>query len=266
MTLIKQQLKQEWLSLLVWGLVMGGLVFLTIALYRQMGEAMVEMEEVVRQLPESVRAIYGGNVSLRTLSGFLQAYGFGNWIWIPFLIYTALFAVSITTREIDRRTMEFLLALPVTRWQVLLSRWGGMALALLALHGMHLGAIWAGVLLNGQPAELGRYLLADLNSWLLMLAVGSLMMLVNLFVDDYSRGVGINLGIGLGLFAFHIGTEQATGTLQRVRELLPLAYYDPALIVGQGQVPWGDLAVLVGIIALSLPLSVAIFQRKQIAV
>jgi ABC-2 type transport system permease protein len=216
-------------------------------------------------MPESLRALYGGNASLTTFSGFLQAYGFGSWVWIPLLIYTALFAVSITTREVDRRTMEFLLALPVSRRQVVASRWGGMALALLVLHAAHFLAIWLGVLAIGEEPEVGRYLLADLNSWLLFLALGSVLMAIDMGIDDYGRGVGVNLGIGLALFAFHLGTETAQGALKTVRNLLPLAYYDPAAIIGRGDVPWGNLAILAGLALAGLGLGVSLFERKQIA-
>jgi ABC-2 type transport system permease protein len=266
MTLLKQQAKQEWASLLIWGLVLGGLLFFLINLYKAMGASLVQLEELVRQMPDAMRAVYGGNVSLQTLPGFLQAYALGPWIWIPFLIYTALFAVSITTREVDRRTMEFLLALPVSRWQVITSRWGGMALALLLLALAQFLAIWAGVLSLGEQPEAGRYLLAELNLWLLMLTMGSIMMVIDLFIDDYGRGVGINLGISLGLYVYHITTEQATGLLRQVREALPFAYFDSARILGAGEVPWSDLGILVGISLACLALAVILFQRKQIAV
>lgn len=266
MTLLRQQAKQEWLSLLIWSLALGALFFYVVSLFESLGESMAQLEAIVKAMPESLRAIYGGSLSLRTLPGFLEAYGFGTWVWLPFLIYTALFATTITTREIDRRTMEFLLALPVSRWQLILSRWCGMGLALGILNLVHSLAIAGGVLAIGQDAMTGRYLMAGLNLWLLMLAIGSILMLVDLFLDDYGRAVGANLGISLGLFAFHIATEQAEGGLKALRAALPLARYNPGPIIAAGEAPWGDLAILAAIALAALGLTILLFERKQVAI
>lgn len=266
MTLLKQQAKQEWLTLLVWSLALGGLIFYTVVLYQTMGESLEQLEEAVKALPEALRGLYGGNVSLTSFPGYLQVYGFGSWIQIPYLIYTALFVASISTREIDRRTMEFLLSLPVERWQVILSRWLGLSVSLLVLQLVHLLAIWAGVVVIGEQADPGWYLVNQVNAWLLYLAIGSVMLALSMFVDDYGRGVGVNLGIGLGLFAFQVGTETAIGALKTVREWMPLSLYDPAAIIGRGEVPWGNMAALATVALAGLLLSILLFQRKQITV
>lgn len=265
MTLLKQQVKQEWLSLLVWSGVIALLLFYTVYLFKAMSPSLEGLEELIGSMPEGMRAIYGGNVSIRTLPGFLQAFGFGSWIQIPVLIYTGLFAVSIATREIDRRTMEFLLALPVSRWEVIASRWGGMALALGLLHLAQFLAVLLGVLAMGEEPDTANYLLVTLNGWLLMLALGSVMLLVDMFIDDYGRGVGVNLGIALGSFAFHAGTETAEGALRTIRNLLPLSYFEPGVLTG-GAVAWGDMGILAAISLIGLGLSIYLFQRKQIAV
>jgi ABC-2 type transport system permease protein len=216
-------------------------------------------------MPEAVRVIYGaGDVGL--LRGWVQSYAFGGMIWIPVLIYTALFAAGMITREMDQRTMEFLLAMPVERWQVVLSRWLNLAAALLVLHLSQWGSLVAAVSAIGETPEAGAYLVAELNGALLHLALGSIMLVLTLLVDDYGRALALSLGSGLGIFLVYTSTADATGWLKEARAWLPYGFFDPVALIGRGEIPWGDLGVLAAMALAGLGLSLWLFQRKQIAV
>ncbi len=267
MTLIKQHVKMEWLSVLIWSLVLAALIFYTVVMWKQMdAEAVRQMERLFEQVPESLAVLYGAGVSIGTITGWVQAYAFGSWTVVIYLVFTALFVVGMVTREMDRRTMEFLLSLPVARWQVILSRWVGMAGALLVLHAVHLGAVLAGLGAIDQSVPMERMLWAELNSWLLFLALGGIFLVISLFVDDYGRGVAATLGLAFGLFFAYSALSGAEGSLQNVRNAIPFALYDYNAIIGQGEVPGGDLLVLALVAALTLALSIWLFERKQIAV
>lgn len=268
MTLLRQHVKEERVSLLIWSLVIGLLSVYIVLLWRMMeGTAVLaDLEVMMQQLPEPIRAIIASQASLRTLNGWIQGIGFGQWLAIPLTVYTALLAAGILSREMDRRTIEFLLALPVSRAQVLLTRWGGMAIALAVLHLVHVLTLIVSVKAVGEVPSTGAYLLAELNSYLLYLALGSLFLLVSLFVDDYGRAVTVTLGAGFGLYFFHIASEGQTGVVEAVRGALPFAWYDPAAILMGGQTPWSDMVLLALLTGAALGLSVYLFQRKQITI
>lgn len=267
MTLLKQQAKAEGLSLLIWGLALGGLVFWATSLRQTLMEsdAMVQVIAVIDSLPPALRAAVGG-AGLATMQGWLAAYAFGIWLLVPYMVFTALFAVSLICREVDRRTIEFLLALPTSRSEVLLTRWAGMAIGLALLQFIHYAAIIAGVLLVGERPRFGSLLLAELNLWLLLLGLGSLFLLVSLLIDDYGRALGATLGLGFSLFFAHAASEGQTGALARLRDALPIAQYQPAAVLIRGEFPTGSLLYLGLFTLVCLGLSLLIFQRKQIAV
>ncbi len=267
MTLLRQQARAEGVSLLIWSLSLGAITFYSITLWKSLmnSGAMGEVLKMLETLPPAMQALIGSGTSLITLNGWVSTYAFGQWILIPFLIYTGLFAASIISREMDRRTMEFLLSLPTSRSQVLLSRWGGMALSLGVMLLVHLLGVVAGVAANGETIAFGPYLLAELNLWLLLLALGTLFLLISLFVDDYGRAVGITLGAGFALYFAQIGLEGQTGAAETVRKALPFAQFQPAEAVS-GAAPTGALIYLAVMSLVSLWLSLYLFQRKQIAV
>lgn len=268
MTLFKQQAKAEWVTLLVWGVIIGAITFFGTALYESMyrAGALAKFQEMFQTMPESTRAMFGAaKGGFPTLAGWLTIFTLGQWMLIGLVIYTALFVAGIVTREMDRRTMEFLLGLPVSRTQVLLSRWAGMVAALVGLVAAHLAGLIAGVATATEPLPAGRLVLADLNLWLLLVAMGTILLFISIFVDDYGRGVGAVLGVGVGFVFANSALESATGALKTLREVLPLGFYDPGSIL-TGTMHWSHLGVLAAITAVALGLSLYCFQRKQIAV
>ncbi|MFZ5825784.1 MAG: ABC transporter permease subunit [Bacillota bacterium] len=268
MTLLRQQAKAEGLTLLVWGLILGGLLLYTTTMWKMLidSDGMEAIVSMLEAMPPAMQAIIGGGGSLLTIDGWVTAYSFGQWLMIPYLVFTGLFATSIISREMDRRTMEFLLSLPTSRAEIILFRWAGMAIGLAVLLALHLLGTLAGIWLIGETAAVGNYLVAELNLWLLLLAMGTLFLLISVFIDDYGRAVGVTLGIGFAFFFAHIGTEGQSGAAERVRGLLPFAQFRPDVAITDGAVPYGALLYLAVMTLAALLLSVYLFQRKQISV
>ncbi|MDF2629453.1 MAG: ABC-type transport system, permease component [Symbiobacteriaceae bacterium] len=269
MTLFRQHAKSEAISTLVWAAILGFIGFFTTYLWEMMSKSgsIAQLEKAMEGAQGVVKGLIGtGEGSFATLDGWIAGYVLGSWISLPYVIFTALFVAGMITREMDRRTIEFVLSLPVSRTEVLLSRFGVLASSLTVLHLANYIGVVAGVAAVGQAGHPGRYALAILNSLLLFLFLGALMLLVSLYIDDYGPGTGTMLGIGLGLNFFHIATADASEAIKSLREWLPFGLHDVNAIVGRGEVPWGDMALLGGGALLCLGLAVWAFQRKQIAV
>jgi ABC-2 type transport system permease protein len=265
-TLFKQHAKTEWISLLVWSLLLGLFAFFTPMLWEQLrvSGALDQMQTLLRNMPGYVVGTPGAD--LMSVNGLLQLYNFGGWIMLAMLVYTGLFVVGMVTRDMDRRTMEFLLSLPVARWEIIVSRWVNLAVALLVLQGVQWLGLVAGVRAIGQEPVTWDYLLIELNGVLLYLAVGSFFLMLSTLIDDYGRGLGVTLGGMIGLLLFHMTTDKATGLVKALRDVLPFRLYDASKVLVHGQAPWGDMAILAAVAVGCLGLSVWLFQRKQISV
>ncbi|HYG57844.1 MAG TPA: ABC transporter permease subunit, partial [Symbiobacteriaceae bacterium] len=243
--LMKQHAKTEWVSVVVWSVILGAFGFFTVVMWDMAVTQgfMADFKALMDSLGP-IRVLFGITEDLATFSTWLQFFTFGGWLSLLLLAFAAMFAVGIVTREMDRRTMEFLLSLPVARWQVILARWANMALALLILHMTMFVSVLLGAAAVGEEAAAARYLTAEVNGFLVMLAVSGFMLVVSMLTDDYGRGLIYTLGLGFGLYFFHLGTDQATGVLKTIRGALPFALYDTHAIIGKGEVPLGDMAAL----------------------
>lgn len=268
MRLVWQHLKNEWLSTAIWAAALGSMHFGMLLMWESIRKTgMVgEFEQIVARMPEAMRSMYVASGSMTTLAGWLQGLHFGGWIHILYMVYVALFVTGILIRDMDRRTIEFLLSLPVTRAQVLVARWVALTISLAAIQIVHVISISAGVSAIGETPQIGAYGLAAFNAFLLYLAMGTILLAVSTLIDDYGRGVGVLVGLGVGSYAVYSMTADLGGAASWLRDLLPFSLYDVGGILGQSEIPWMEMASLGAISALFLGLALVLFQRKQISI
>lgn len=268
LTLYRQHWRTEWRSVLIWGVLLGLMQLYAIGMWDSLRTtgSLADMAALVESLPPVLQAMYGGIADLTTLAGWVQLYGFGGWLHLPLLIFTALYVSGLIAQEVDRRTIEFVLAQPVARWQLVLTRWLSLVTALVILHALMLAGVIGGVHLTGHTPETGLYLLAQLNSVVLYVAIGSSLLALSVLINEYSQALALTLGLAVGMYILYSAGSEAGGFLHDLRPWLPFALFRPADILGAGQFPTLHLLMLSGIAVAALALSVWLFQRKQIAI
>ncbi|PYC28147.1 ABC transporter permease subunit [Pseudomonas alcaligenes] len=204
------------------------------------------------------------------------------------LILVLLWVQDLFARDIERKTVYFMLAYPITRWQYLLSRF--LTVALLALLALCLIGVvlWLSLqrdmsYVQAQPVGLGyKYLLVILAIWLDALVIAAFaLLLASLSTTPF---LPLLLGFAFGIAARGLGP--ALDFLRSARsdpvhvsifgpvleysyvwlpdlsrlDWRPLALYDLP-------VPWAGLGLAVlsalGFLGLMLALAGLIFQRRN---
>ena len=204
------------------------------------------------------------------------------------LVLVLVWVQDLFARDIERKTVYFMLAYPITRWQYLISRF--LTVALLALLALCLigGLLWLSLQRDMsyaqiQPLGLGhKYLLVMLAIWLDALVIAAFA----IFLASLSTTPFLPLLLG---FAFGIAARGLGPTLDFLRgarsdpvhvslfgpvleysyvwlpdlsrlDWRPLALYDLP-------VPWTGLGLAVlstlGFLGLMLALAGVIFQRRN---
>jgi len=263
MVLLKQQWRADRWTVLTWCVVVAFLTWMASGLYQVLNEVglLTEFHNLIRTMPQAFRALFGGE-DLNLFGTFVASIEYNALMAIAFMIFVATYVPGLISKEVDQRSSEFLLSLPVKRSSVLATRWLSMALSLAVITAVQ----WATLLIvTGEQAQPVRYLWASINMYLLFLQVGTLLLLVSVFVDDYPRSTAVCAGLVVLLFFYHGMTEEATGLLSAVRKGLPFARFDPDAIIGSGLVPVTDMALLALGTAPILCIAVLAFERKQVA-
>jgi ABC-2 type transport system permease protein len=252
-------------GLIGWIVALVVIILPSVALYQVMmnSDNMRELTRLIDSLPPPIRAMLGGDAGLTTMSGWLQATVFSLMLPLMALIYAALSSVSILTREMDRRTMDFLLALPIRRSQVILHRFGVQALNLAFMHAVALLAVGVGVGLIDQVPQWQSYSIAMANSYLMALAALALLVCITVFLDEYSRALMTTLGVAMAIYFLPIVLDQKS-PVAFVTNLSLVAYYNPREVLTNGAVPSQDLLILGLLTIFFVWLSVRLFDRKQL--
>ncbi|MDF2629454.1 MAG: family transporter protein [Symbiobacteriaceae bacterium] len=216
---------------------------------------------VFEAMPASMLALYGDFTGMNVVDIYLTISVGKGTVLIPTL-YAVIVALSIITREVDRRTVEFLLALPVQRAQVLLSR-----LAVLAVNVTLVNAvIWAvlrfDISAQGYEGSWAHLDVLFVNLWLLCMALAAVTLAASMWIDDYS--VGVKLFLGLVTLTFFLEYVFRGAQVSRaVRLITPYSYADLAMVMRSGTIDALNLIVLIVAILGGLGVSFWAFNRKQ---
>lgn len=261
MTLFRQYFRTQLSGLLIW----AGAAALTMLMMTRStptDNSAEAMQALIGKMPESFKIMFGVTDKLGTVDGFV-AIKIAPTITLILCLYAVILALGIVTREIDRRTIDFLLGMPVDRRSVLVARVG-----VLACNTALVGALMWTIMrvdygMLGLQGSFERFAQLIFANWLLAMAFGALTLLSSMWIDDYSFGVKLWLGaVAAGYFAELI--LRAAGLTRWQRFFSPFSYADGTNILTDG-LTVADPLVLIGIIVAAVLAAIPVFERKQIA-
>lgn len=212
-------------------------------------------------LPETLLAFFGGG-SASTPEGWYRLETFGMMAPLVAMVVTIAIGAGALAGEEERRTMGLLLAAPVARTRVIAGKTATMFLYGLAVGVATFAGVWAGSLAADLGMDAANIAAASALSTLVAFDFGALALALGAATGRHKVAVWGAVGAAL---AFHIlnALGEVVDSISGLQKLSPFYYYlsgDP-LVNGMD---WGHAAVHVGIVAVLLVASVAMFQRRDI--
>jgi ABC-2 type transport system permease protein len=264
-------LRKAWLE--TWTLTLlcaVGLMLIEVAVAYAQLMLQGEMSAIISKfapLEKLLRTLVGADSALRQLGP--ESFRAIAWAHPLALVLLLTHAVTFCTRvpagEVDRSTIDVLLGLPVSRWQLQLTEslvWvlSGAVVVLFAVGGNRLG----NALAHGPRVELWRLTALAANLYCLYLAVGGLAWLASSLSDRRGRAVSVVVAFVLLSFVLNY-----LAPFWRVAEQLSflslLHYYIPLEVLRDGLFPLRDLSVLGGLAATLWTAAGLIFARRDLA-
>lgn len=222
-----------------------------------------DLRKLYDSYPESIRELIG-NVDISTINGWIQTELLS---WVPLILgmYGGIFAGGNISREAEQRTVDFILGLPVSRTQFMLSR------LLVGLLNMAVICILTWLLLvllvplTGRAPSAGKFALALFNAYLLGAALFCAYSLIASFTDEQSRLIGIAIGGTLVMY-IATGALRSAGAPDFVQWLIPFDHYHSADAVSGRHVPILPMAALFVGAAVAGAAAVYWYNRRDLAV
>lgn len=265
MAILRHHLRREAWALAGWALAVVALVLLQTSLYRVLTRTLVSihLERALQGMPSQLVQFVGGSLNLFSVSGWLGVVDLSGWLTLIVGIWLALAAVSVVASDVDHRTLEFLLALPVRRARLLLERSLSMLLQLALLYvAIFLAALLALGLIGEHASSLR---LAEALSLLLLqqAALAGTLVLVSLFFRDQTYAMLATV-TAAAVFIFIPVFVDVNSRFAFVRHLTPFDYQAAGNLMLRGTYPGSQIALAAIWAVVAFLASWMVFARQEV--
>ena len=259
--IIKQELKLNLKSMLIWALTVGGLGFICIMMYTSMEGDVMEMADSFSEMGAFSDAFGMSTLSIATIAGFFATevgtvHGLGS------AMFAAFFASSMLSKEEDGHTGEFLYALPVSRGKVITAK-GLTILVHLAAFTLICGAFYAaGFTALGEEIpseELIRFLVCML---LMNVEVASVSYLIS--ATSSKTRMGLALGVSLIIYTYDI-MGRVIPSMKDYLFLGPFSYVNASEIFAHMDAPKYSFPVAAVTVVLMTAMTYVTYTKKDLA-
>ncbi len=265
LTLISKTLREHRATLIACMLALVAVALLVTLSFRAFGKMYESMLSVMS--PAMMTAFYGG-----TLVGVNAANG---WVMAAFvhplvLLVLSSFVIAVATRslagEVERGTIDILLACPLARAQLVVTAAAVMVGGLIILLSGLFAGTAVGAALAGSAREVDFAALAWLtvNLLALFLAVSGYSLLFSAINNERGRATAWSAGVTAGSWFINLVAE-LWDKLQPLRPLSVFHYYQAQPVIVSGQPSIRDLAILCGVALVSFAAALVVFRRRDLA-
>lgn len=227
MTMIRHELKQNKISLIVWTVGIAALMVICIFIFPDMKEEMDGVSDIFASMGSFTQAFGMDKISFGTLTGF-YAVECGNILGLGGAFFAALTAVSALAKEEKEHTAEFLLTHPVSRAGIVTDKLIAVAGQVLILNAVVYALAIGSIAMIGEEIPWKEVSLMHLAYLLLQLEIAGICFGISAFLRHGSIGIG--LGIAVVLYFLNL-IANITESAEFLRYITPFGYAEGSDIV-----------------------------------
>lgn len=262
MNILLRELQANLRSLLVWGAIVVVWAIFGFAEYRAYA-GNPEILGIVDSLPPAfLSALSLEAFNLTTVSGFWGV------LFLNFALLLSLAAVlwgsDIISKEERDRTVEFSLALPVSRGKIVAAKTLAAAMNCLALVVITLGASLANVA-RYQPdrAFFDFFFLSMIALFFMQLIFLAVGIFLGCAMKHHKRASSVAIALWLGTYFLSVlsGLSQK---LDFLKYFSPFAYFDPVVLLRESRIDLAYVALSAAIITVCLVGALLTYSRRDL--
>jgi ABC-2 type transport system permease protein len=257
-----QTIKDKWLGVTILSVILFLYIFWIASFFPSVKPMMSIYDEMLQN--PTFKALIGELGSMGTFSGFISAEVF-SYMGLVLGAYIAFLTASFAAGEIEQKSSELMLSLPVSRERVLLSRFAVLLPIIAVIAIIMLLAIYLGAWYVDEPIDMVRCGYGMLFMVAFMLAVGGGSMLLSAVMSDGRKAAFASIGILLAMFLVeNIGS--IVTSIDWARQLSLFHYMAVAKLISNpdAAVNLNNLGVLLAAAIILLVLAVIAYKRRDI--
>ena len=270
LNIYRRELKRYRSSVAAWTVAIGALIFLGMAFYPILSEG-----NTLRQLTtffenpvmKNIMSAFGA--SLDAMTNPLGFYVTKNAVFVILLgsFFSILLAGKILAREEYEKTAEFLLAKPVTRFEVVGSKLAAFFTCLLMMNIaiLIIGFLSLEVYKGEKDYRLASFFIHWLYSFLLMLSLGAIGLFLSVLIKRGRPITNSLIGIVTGGYIIDV-LSKATESADKIGYLSPFKFIDSRVLLPHYALVWWRVLYFLGISFVLIFLTFIVYKRKDILV
>ena len=239
MTLVKHELKQGKMSLIVWASSIIFLMVICVLLFPEMKGEMDTVGDMFASMGSFTQAFGMDRISFGSLLGF-YAVECGNILGLGGAFFAAFCAVTMLAKEEKDHTAEFLLTHPVSRVRVITEKLAAVMMQITLLNLTVLASSLISIACIGEKIPWKELLLLHLAYFILQVELAGICFGVSAFLRRGSIGIG--LGIATMMYFLNL-ISNITEEAEFLKYFTPFAYAEGTDIVTDVSLDGGLVAL-----------------------
>jgi len=269
LSLFLSNLKLSRGTLIAWcGLIALYGVF-AVYLYPVVSKSNMDYLSYIASLPEAMRAAFGlGNIDVNSLTFNADTFVAVEFLmfWPLVVCFYAIFAGVSLSREVERGTLDLLLAQPVSRTRVLLSRYANVLVGILLITAASWLGIAVGAPLAGVSINPGYQALALLQGLLLVAAISSYTLLTSVIFLEPRKALAASGVITAGMYILNFIVPLLSHSFSWLANVSFFHHYNGVQIVRSGALDWTAVIIFAVTFLVCSAASIIIFRRRDLSV
>ncbi len=266
MAVFVRELRRNFKPWLIWSLSLGGFVALMMAIFPSIAAQGQDLMELLKAYPPAMLKAF--NLDRLDMGDVLGYYATEGFILASLVsaIYSIQLASGLLAKEESDKTIEFLLARPVTRTTIVTGKAAVAGLYIVSLNVVQTVVAYISFeAVKTGPYSVKAFLALAAGGLLIDLTFAALGLAVAVFVTKAKALYPLGIGLVLGTYILSV-MAKLTSKLAPLRWLSPFSYADTADILEKGAIGGTYLALFLGLIVALTAAAYAVYRRKDITV
>lgn len=266
LNLLKRALKDRWRGASIFGLSLFLYAWMMIWFMPVFLEN-VQFKELIAKYPKAIMSLFAGasNIDFFSPEGFMTVEFLALWFPIIVIGFAITMATAIVSKEVGDGTMDFLLAQPISRQSLILSRFAALILYLIALVVITFGSMPLLGRFYDVTFKLKGLLVTGLLALAFFMAISAYTLFLSVILRERGHAIVASISIFIGTHLLNAFAD-LNETVEKFRFLSMFKYYQPYKALATGEVPWRDISIFLAIMLVFFVASLAVFRRKDISV
>ena len=262
----KREWKKAQKALWIWIVALGGMTFLILSIYPQFSENQDQLQELMKLYPEAMLKAF--NIDQLGFDSAIGFYAIEGYLFVTLFgsIYAAMLAGGILVKEQSDRTIEFLLAKPISRIQVVLQKAAAVFTVLLVFNVVLSIINFVGFrIADNEPVNGQIFIFISLAPLLLHLTFASIAFTISSFFRKQRLVTSISLAIVLGSYFISI-LASISDKLSGLKWITPFEYVNSAFIIEHMGLHPTYTAIMIVIVMISISIAIFKYHKKDLIV